>query len=89
MRMIDVDYSLFMNRLKKAGTDGHRIEKKDRERWKAYVKKHNVKEAASQVHARAICDNMTPVIIDSDDSWNGYYLFSKREQICLKYDPGR
>ncbi len=85
MRLIDVDYKAFDARLKEAATSGERIEAKDRERWKAYVAAHNVREAAALAIARQTCERVAPVVIDSPDEWNGYYLHSKKDEVCLKY----
>ena len=85
MRMIDVDYDLFMKRLKKAGEKGERIERKEKVKWKAYVRKHGVYEAAALMHAKAVSEAIEPVIIDSEDDWNGFYVYSKRDVICLKF----
>jgi hypothetical protein len=83
--MLDVDYALFMRRLDKAANDGERIEKKEKVRWKAYVREHGVYEAAALMYARDISEVMEPVIIDSQDDWAGYYLYSKRDLVCLKF----
>jgi hypothetical protein len=85
MRLADVDYHQFMARLTRAGEKGERIEKKDKKKWKAYVREHGVYEAAALMHARNISEVVEAVIIDSEDDWNGYYLYSQRDVICLKF----
>ena len=85
MRMIDVEYDDFMNRLKAAATAGQRIERRDKMKWLAYIREHRVLEGACMVHGRSVSDSVVPVIIDSIDEWNGFYVYSKDEGICLKF----
>lgn len=89
MRLVEVDYAYFATRLEAAGNSGERIEPGDRERWQEYVKKHDVREAAALVLTRKLCEKVVPVIIDSTDSWNGYYLYSKKDVFCVRFDIGR
>jgi hypothetical protein len=87
--MIDMEFALFMNRLKQAITNGERIEKSERKRWADYIEEHGILEVASMVHGRAISQNIVPVIIDSDDEWDGFYVYAKDEEVCLKFDRGQ
>jgi hypothetical protein len=89
MRLVEVDYAFFAKRLEDAGNCGERIEPADRERWKEYVKKHDIREGAALVLSRKLCEKVVPVIIDSADSWNGYYLHSRKDVFCVRFDIGR
>ena len=75
-------------KLETAALAGARVEQKDKAKWQDYVKNHKVKEAASRVLAKSISETVVPVIIDSDDEWSGYYLYSKQDNVCLKFDLG-
>ena len=85
MRMIDVEYDDFVNRLKAAAATGQRIERRDRTKWLAYIRENRVLEGACMVHGRSVSESIVPVIIDSNDEWNGFYVFSKDDLVCLKF----
>lgn len=89
MRLIDIDYAAFNSRLSDAVRDGERVEKRDKERWAACVKAHGVREGACLVYAKGLSETLLPVIIDSKDEWSGYYLYSKKDQVCVKFDLGQ
>lgn len=85
MRMVEVVYSEFWRQLEVAAESGGRIEHTDKQRWKAYVRENNVKEAASRVHAGALGEPIKAVIISNGGDWDGYYVYSASDEICLRY----
>ena len=84
-RIIDVDYSLFQQALRKAIDTGKRIDVSDKDRWLAWVRENQVKEAAFKSFAQGKFEGLEPVIIDGADEWRGYYLFSKQDEAALKW----
>ncbi len=84
-RIIDVDYFQFRNALRKAIDSGQRIDVSQKDRWLAWVRENQVKEAAFKSFAQGKYDGLEPVIIDAADEWRGYYLFSTEEEACLKW----
>jgi hypothetical protein len=88
-RIVDVDYHQFQQVLRKAIDSGQRIDVSDRDRWASWVRSNNVKEAAFRSFAQGKYQGLEPVIIDGADEWRGYYLVSKQEEACLKWqrDP--
>ncbi len=85
-RIVDVDYFQFQRALRKAIDSGRRIDVSDKERWRAWVRENQIKEAAFKSFAQGKYEGLEPVIIDDDSQWRGYYLFSKQEEACLKWD---
>lgn len=85
-RLVEVDYHLFMREYKSSGAAGCRVEPVDKEKWAAYVREHDIKEASSLTIAKAQADDIKPVIINCGGTWDGYYLYSHDEQICFKFD---
>jgi hypothetical protein len=84
-RIVDVDYFLFQNALRKAIDSGQRIDVAEKDRWSAWVRTNNVKEAAFKTFAQGKYQGLEPVIIDAAGEWRGYYLVSKEEEACLKW----
>ena len=56
-------------------------------RWSAYVNQHRVKEAGFIAYARSHSESLKPVIVDDPGPNGGYYLFSERDEVCLKWIP--
>jgi hypothetical protein len=85
-RIVEVDYFSFQQALRRASDSGERIDPADKARWTQWVKAHNVKEAAFKSIGQGKYEGLEPVIIDSDGEWRGYYLVSKLEEACLKWE---
>jgi len=89
-RIIEFNYSDFSSLLRRAAKSNHKVEKNDKEAWTDYVRKYNVPEAAvlSRGKTGTMSGNVESVIISGAGSSDGYYVFSRDEQICLKFEPG-
>lgn len=85
-RIVDVDYFQFLQALRKAADNGQRIDASQRDRWLAWVRENHVKEAAFKTFAQGKYEGLEPVIIDANGEWHGYYLVSKQEEACLKWE---
>jgi hypothetical protein len=85
-RIVEVDYFRFQQALRRAIDSGERIDQAEKERWSGWVREHHVKEAAFKSFGQGMYDGLEPVIINSDSPWLGYYLVSKSEEACLKWD---
>jgi hypothetical protein len=88
-RIVDVDYHQFQTALRKATDTGQRIDAADKNRWSAWVRDNHVKEAAFRTFAQGKYEGLEPVIIDANGEWRGYYLVSKQEEACLKWERGQ
>lgn len=82
-RMVDVDYYRFRRLLRAANDAGGRIEKRDANRWKAYVAEHNINEVGATAIANSHFESVTPVIIDMGGEDDGLYLYSDIEESAL------
>ena len=85
-RIVDVDYHQFKAALRKATDSGQRIDATDKDRWLTWVRENHVKEAAFRSFAQGKYEGLEAVIINADGEWRGYYLVSKQEEACLKWD---
>ena len=88
-RIVDVDYHQFLVALRKAIDTGQRIDVGDKPRWLAWVRDNHIKEAAFRTFAQGKYEGLEPVIIDASGEWRGYYLVSKQEEACLKWERGQ
>jgi hypothetical protein len=84
-KIIEVDYHQFASRLRKATNAGHRLEKVDQPAWDDFVSAHNVNEVAMSSWGRSKFTKIEPVIINDGGSWEGYYVYSKDDEACLKW----
>lgn len=84
-RIVQVDYHEFIAALRRASDKAGRIDPSDKTRWIDWVKAGNVKEAAFRSVGNNQFDGLVPVIIDDGSEWAGYYLYSAREEACLKW----
>jgi hypothetical protein len=83
----EINYADFKRILEKAAIGGTRIEASDKTRWSAFVTENRVKEAGFHAYARTHSDSLKPVIIAEPEPDGGYYLYSERDEVCLKWVP--
>jgi hypothetical protein len=76
-----------MINLRAAAESGGEIEPSDKQRWKAYIRQYDVKEASCMSYARARSDDVSAAIINDGGPWDGYYVYSRDEEFCLKFEP--
>lgn len=88
-RIVEKDYYLFQQALRRAVASGTRVDATETQLWKEWVKKHRVKEASFKSFGKGMYDGLVPVIIDQDDEWGGYYMYSTDEEVVLTWvsDP--
>lgn len=82
--MVEVDYYNFRQLLREAADRGARIEKRDKQRWDAYIKEHKLNEVGAMAIARSRFEEPTPVIVDLGNDQDGLYLYSDLEEGCLR-----
>jgi hypothetical protein len=85
-RIVEVDYFGFQQALRRAADAGERIDPSDKARWNEWVREHRVKEAAFKSFGQGRYEDLEPVIIDTEGQWRGYYLVSKSDEACLKWE---
>jgi hypothetical protein len=85
-RVVEVNYHEFMTALRTAAEKGTRIERTDKARWNAYVKDHGVHEASCRRIATGRgSGDVKAVIINDEGDWDGFYVYSPDDQMCLKF----
>lgn len=89
-RIYEVQYSDLSNILRRPANSGNKIEKSNKEKWLAYVKKHNVPEAAIKSRGKTgtMSGKVDAIIIDGLGAADGYYVYSADESFCLKFESG-
>jgi hypothetical protein len=83
----EINFVDFKRELERAATVGTRVEPTDKPRWTAYVNQHRIKEAGFGAYARSYSESLKAVIIDEPDPAGGYYLYSERDEVSLKWIP--
>ena len=85
VRIVEQNYFEFSAALRSATDSGNRIEPRDKESWKEYVREHKIQEAAFKSLADKKYEGMKPVIIADDSDWRGYYMYTTDEEAVLKW----
>ena len=87
-RIIELQYHDFLRILQHATDARNRIDRADKERWSAFVRKNKVPEAGMAVKAEsgAMSGNTKAVIIEGAGASDGYYVYSADDMFCLKYE---
>ena len=83
----EINYVDFKRSLERAAVLGTRVEVSDKARWTAFVAQNRVKEAGFHAYARSHSESLKPVIIDEPEPNGGYFLYSERDEVCLKWVP--
>jgi hypothetical protein len=85
--VLEINYVDFKRILEQAAALGTRVEKSDKARWSNYVTQNRVKEAGFIAYARSHSESLKPVIVDESGPAGGYYLYSERDEVCVKWIP--
>jgi hypothetical protein len=85
--VLEVNFHEFKRALESALTAGARITPGEPQRWKAYVDANKVRELNFQAYVRGKHDNLVPVIIDTGPPWGGYYMWSAKDEVALRWQP--
>lgn len=83
----EINFVDFKRMLEQALAAGTRVEKADKQRWSTFVSQQGVKEAGFHAYARSHSESLKPIIIDEPAPNGGYYLYSERDEVCLKWIP--
>ena len=63
-QIVEQNFFEFRAALQRATNSGTRIEPKEKERWKTWVREHKIQEAAFAKIASGKCEEVIPVIIE-------------------------
>lgn len=85
VRIVEQNYFEFTNALRSASDRGNKLEPRDKDTWKAWVRENRIQEAAFKSLADKKYEGMQPVIIDDDSDWRGYYMYTTDEEAVLKW----
>lgn len=85
-RIVDVNFYDLKNNMKRAADAHGLINPGDREKWKAYVKEHGIREATCMSFGRKKSESVKPVIINAGIDWDGYYVYSDADEVALKWE---
>lgn len=83
--VVEANFQEFKRALENAIAEGNRILPRETDRWQAYVDAHQVRVTNFHAYARSKYENLEPVIIDAAGPWGGYYLWSARDEVVLRW----
>lgn len=83
--VVEVNFPEFKRAVDNAIATGTRILPRETERWQRYVATHQVRELNFQAYARGKYENLEPLIIDAGAPWGGYYMWSPKEEVALRW----
>ena len=86
VRIVEKNYSEFVSALRAATDSGRKLEPVDKAGWKDFVTEHHIQEAAFRSIANKKYEGMKAVVIQEDDSWGGYYMYTTDEEAVLKWE---
>lgn len=84
-RIVEVNYFDFKKHLRQATDVGGRIEKSQKDQWKAYLKEHKINEVAMMHWGKSRFAEVKGVILDCGNDWDGFYCYSEMEEAVLKW----
>lgn len=84
-KIVEANYYDFIARLTRATNARQRLEQTDQPAWDEYVARHQVNEVAMRSWGDSKFENTVPVIIADGSTWDGYYVYSKTDEACLKW----
>jgi hypothetical protein len=89
-RIVEVDYYQLVEKMKRASDAKCLIERKDKERWNAYIAEHGVRETSLEAFGKVkfMAGKPQLVAIDQGGTWDGCYVYSSEDEAALKWDPG-
>ncbi len=80
-----VDYYEFRNYLQKAKDTGKRIEARDRQAWKSFVREQSVAEILMDQWAKSRYESYDKIILDIEGEWRGYYVYCEADETVIKW----
>ncbi len=86
--IVEVDYYQLVEKMKRAADANCLIERKDKEKWKAYISEHGVRDTSLEAFGKVKFMSGKPQLIainQGDEAWDGCYVFSKEDEAALKW----
>lgn len=87
-RVVEVDYYVLVEKIKRARDQKLAIEPKDKDRWKAYVDEHKVRQTSLEAFGKVKFTAGAPKLIAidmGDESWDGCYAYSTDDEAAIKF----
>lgn len=86
-RVIEVDFYILVEQIKRAVDARCLIERKDKKKWSEYVEQNNIREASLEAFGKVKFAAGKPVLIaiSMGSDWDGCYAYSKDDEAALKY----
>ncbi len=88
-KIVEVDYYILLDKIKRAADAGGRIEKSDKEKWQEYMKANKVNDISLLAWGKVkfAGGKLKLVVINHGDPWDGCYVYSEEDEAALKFVP--
>jgi len=88
-KIVEVDYYILRDKLKRAADVGGRIEKSDKQQWQDYIKEKKVNDTSLLAWGKVKFSSgkLKLVVINHGDPWDGCYVYSEDDEAALKFIP--
>jgi hypothetical protein len=88
-KIVEVDYYILRDKLKRAADVGGRIDKNEKEKWKEYIREKKINDISLQAWAKVkfTGGKLKLVVINHGDPWDGCYVYSEDDEAALKFIP--
>ena len=88
-KIVEVDYYILRDKLKRAADVDGRIEKSDKVKWQEYIKEKKVNDISLLAWAKVKFSGtkLKLVVINHGDPWDGCYVYSEEDEAALKFIP--
>ena len=88
-KIVEVDYYILRDKLKRAADANGRIEKSDKQRWQEYIKDKKVNDTSLLAWGKVkfTGGKLKLVAINHGDPWDGCYVYSEEDEAALKFVP--
>ncbi len=88
-KIVEVDYYILRDKIKRAADADGRIEKSDKQKWQEYIKDKKVNDTSLLAWAKVkfTGTKLKLVAINHGDPWDGCYVYSEEDEAALKFIP--
>lgn len=88
-RVVEVDYYVLVEKMRKASDERCLIERLQKEKWAEYVAEHGIRETSLEAFGKVKFANGKPVLVAivMGSDWDGCYTYSHDDEAALKYIP--
>ena len=85
-RIKEVEFWSFKDAMQRASDDGRKIDPKNKEEWRAWLKAHRMSEPMMAQFAKSRFLTFEKIILLNDPDWEGFYMYSDDDEGAIKWE---